>query len=318
VAQVGSVWFSNKLGAVVNTPFFDDHGVRLEGPDYAAQLYGWKFGYGFLPVCEPSLFKTNGYFDGRTVLVPWSMDKNSAWMQVRAWKVDGDGTFEAAALAGAWTGVADVLFLPLLGTPFSDHCPFRFPGAEPEPAGQGAELLGPPVGPARLIGLKYPSLPLIVRQPQAQTVRSGETAVLSVIASSGVAASYQWHQQPSGRPDGLISGRTNATYTTTPLLTHTTFWASISNSAGTVESERATVTVLPGAPRLDLRIVSGLTGLVIDAPVGPTYRIETTTDFGASNWTRLVELLLPSRPFTYVDLQATNAPVRFYRARVVP
>ena len=90
--------------------------------------------------------------------------------------------------------------------------------------------------PAYLIGLQYPGKPLLVQQPLDQTVVAGTSATLSVIASSGVLMSYQWYRQPNGRPDGLIPGATNATYTTPALTNDATFWLSVSNSAGSVLS----------------------------------------------------------------------------------
>src|SRR5438552_2187012 len=200
----GSVFFRNKiLGQVgaVDVPFFDDHGVRLEGSNYFAQLYAWKEGDGFQPVGTPVPFATNGYFYGDEVVVPFVHGCSPAWVQVQAWEAQGGTTFEQAALAGVWTGLSAVLLLPQTGSPSR-------PEACPE---------------ARLSGLEYPGRPVLVRQPQVQTVLAGERVALSVVASSGVQMAYQWYQQPSARPDGLISGATNATYTSSILLTNTTF-----------------------------------------------------------------------------------------------
>jgi hypothetical protein len=40
-------------------------------------------------------------------------------VQVRAWQIEGGQSFEQAALAGAWTGLSEVLFLPYTGLPGS-------------------------------------------------------------------------------------------------------------------------------------------------------------------------------------------------------
>ena len=291
----GSVFFRNKiLGQVggVDVPFFDDQGVPLEGSNYVAQLYAWKAGDGFQPVGDPVPFATNGYFYGAEVVVPFVQGCSPAWVQVLAWEAQGGTTFDQAALAGVWTGVSAVLFLPQTGSPSR-------PEACPE---------------ARLGGLQYPGSPLVVRQPQAQTILAGERSTLSVIASSGVSMSYQWHQQPSDRPDGLIVGATNAAYTTPPLSTNATYWVSISNSAGSVLSDKATVTVVPASPRLTLEQVAGLPLLTLDGPVGITYRIEYSTNLNATNWTSLVELSSSTTRFTFSDSGWTNSPARFYRA----
>jgi len=126
--------------------------------------------------------------------------------------------------------------------------------------------------------------------------------------------SYQWFQQPSDRPDGSIVGATNATYTTPPLTNITTFWVSVSNSAGSVLSDKAMVTLLPASPRLSPEWVTDMPVLTLDGAAGITYRIESSTNLNSSNWTSLVELLLQTNSFRFIYSGATNSPMRFYRA----
>src|SRR6266404_593676 len=194
LGQAG-VYFRNQIGGQidpVDAPFFDDQGVLLGGTNYVAQLYAWKKGAGFLSAGTPVPFATNGYFYGNTVVVEFLYGCLPAWVQVRAWSVQGGPTFEQAALAGAWTGVSEVLFLPQTGSP-----------DRPEACISAA-----------LIGLTYPGTPIVVRQAQNQALLAGQSTSLSVVASSGVLMAYQWFQHPSDRPDGLIAGATNASYTT--------------------------------------------------------------------------------------------------------
>src|SRR6185369_12102739 len=113
----GTVAFRNKIGTAVDAPFFDDHGVRLEGPAYVAQLYAWKTGEGFLAVGTAQPFSTNGYFFSDDVLIRFVYGCNPVWVQVRAWAIQGGTTFEEAAAGGGWTGVSSVLFLPQTGNP---------------------------------------------------------------------------------------------------------------------------------------------------------------------------------------------------------
>jgi len=291
VQSQGTVWFRNKIGTTVDAPFFDDRGVRLEGPSYVAQLYAWKTGEGFSAVGAPLTFSTNGYFFGDSVGVPFVQGCLPVWVQVRAWQVSAAATFEQAALAGAWTGLSSVLFIPLTGDP-----------GRPESCIE-----------ARLIGLQYPGSPMVFQQPKGQTVLAGTSATLSVIASSGVRMAYQWYQDGGDRPDGLIVGATNATYITPPLSTNATYWASITNSAGSVFSDKVTITVVPAAPRLTLEQVAGLPLLRLDGSVGINYRIEYSTNLTATNWRSLVELSLQTTSFTFIDAGIENSSTRFYR-----
>lgn len=83
--------------------------------------------------------------------------------------------------------------------------------------------------------------PSITAQPNSQSILAGQTATFSVIASGTAPLSYQW------KKNGVaISGATLATYTT-PLETTSDIGAQftviVSNSAGSVMSNAATLTV---------------------------------------------------------------------------
>jgi hypothetical protein len=293
----GKVDFAN-IGAGLDAPFFDEQSVPLEGASYVAQLYYWVESPDamFMPAGPPVPFGSytnfpNGYFVGGTVELPLIVPGDSAWVQVRAWRIDGGTSFISAALAGNWTGLSEILFLPQTG---------------------GFSL--PPTTPVSLKGLKYPGEPLVVQPPQSRTVLPGESTTLTVVASTGVAGFYQWYQQPSNRPDGLIPGATNATYTTPPLSANTTYWVVVTNSAGSTLSAPATLTVLPSPPQLSLQLDNGLPALTLSAAPGLAYRIDYRTNFTTATWTPLVELSLTTSPFTFTDPAASNTPARFYRA----
>ena len=86
-----------------------------------------------------------------------------------------------------------------------------------------------------------PVAPTITTQPANQTVTAGQTATFSVVANGTTPLSYQWQKNGAN-----ISGATSSTYTT-PATTSAdngaTFDVIISNSAGTVTSTTATLTV---------------------------------------------------------------------------
>ena len=85
------------------------------------------------------------------------------------------------------------------------------------------------------------STPSITTQPANQTVNVGQTATFSVTANGTAPLSYQW--QKGGV---AISGATSASYTTpaTQLSdSGTTFTVTVTNAAGSVPSNAATLTV---------------------------------------------------------------------------
>ena len=87
--------------------------------------------------------------------------------------------------------------------------------------------------------------PSLTTQPSSQTVTVGQTATFAVVATGTAPLSYQWQKNGAN-----VSGATSATYSTPPTTTAdnaATFQAVVSNSAGSVTSNRATLTVNPAA-----------------------------------------------------------------------
>ena len=98
--------------------------------------------------------------------------------------------------------------------------------------------------------------PAITTQPASQTVIAGQTASFSVAATGTAPLSYQWMK--SGAP---IAGATSSSYTTPATTTSDSgsqFSITISNSAGSVTSNVATLTVnaVPVAPAITTQPVS--------------------------------------------------------------
>ena len=91
------------------------------------------------------------------------------------------------------------------------------------------------------------SAPSITTEPQSQTIISGNTATLTVVAS-GTNLSYQWYQGSSG-DIGTPVGSDSASYTTDPLTTDTNYWVRVSNPGGSVDSATATISIL-SAPQI--------------------------------------------------------------------
>jgi len=92
--------------------------------------------------------------------------------------------------------------------------------------------------------------PTIATQPANQTVTAGQTAIFSVSAAGTAPLTYQWQKGSTS-----ISGATLSSYTTPATATSdsgSTFSVAISNSAGKITSNVATLTVnaAPVAPSI--------------------------------------------------------------------
>src|SRR5438552_3427028 len=83
--------------------------------------------------------------------------------------------------------------------------------------------------------------PTITTQPVNQTVTAGQTATFAVVASGTATLNYQWQKNRAN-----IAGATAASYTTPVTATTdsgSTFAVVVTNTAGTVTSSTATLTV---------------------------------------------------------------------------
>jgi len=90
--------------------------------------------------------------------------------------------------------------------------------------------------------------PSITTQPASRTVTAGQTASFSVVATGSAPLAYQWRKN-----NVAISGATSASYTTPPTSSSDNgaqFSVVVSNSAGSVRSNPATLTVAPPLPTL--------------------------------------------------------------------
>jgi hypothetical protein len=87
--------------------------------------------------------------------------------------------------------------------------------------------------------------PTITTQPANQTVTAGRTATFAVVAAGTAPLSYQWQKNGAN-----VAGATSSSYTTPVTTTAdsgSTFAVVVSNTAGTVTSNAATLMVNPAA-----------------------------------------------------------------------
>ena len=80
-------------------------------------------------------------------------------------------------------------------------------------------------------------------QPQSQTIASGQTATMSVVATGTQPLTYQWYVGASGNTASPIGGATSSSYTTPALTTATSYWVRVSNAGGQANSNTATISI---------------------------------------------------------------------------
>lgn len=99
-----------------------------------------------------------------------------------------------------------------------------------------------------------PMAPSITAEPANQTVTAGQTATFNVTASGTAPLSYQWQLNAADIP-----GATAASYTTPVTTTANSgemFRVVVSNSAGSVTSNSAMLTVNPGSSNSSVDIIT--------------------------------------------------------------
>jgi Bacterial Ig domain/IPT/TIG domain/Purple acid Phosphatase, N-terminal domain/Immunoglobulin I-set domain len=122
--------------------------------------------------------------------------------------------------------------------------------------------------------------PTITTQPANQTVTAGQTATFTVTATGTAPLAYQWQKNGAN-----IAGATAASYTapaTTTADSGSTFAVVVSNTAGTVTSAAATLTVNPALAVPSITSLNPTSG-----PVGTSVTI-AGTNFGATQGTSTI------------------------------
>ena len=135
--------------------------------------------------------------------------------------------------------------------------------------------------------------PAITTQPASQTIASGNTATLTVVATGTPTPTFQWYQGNSGDTTTPV-GTNSASFTTPALMTTTSYWVQANNASGVPDnSQTAVITVLPPpAPEI-----------VIEEPEGEELFSGDTRNFG--------EVLVgaPGVEKTFVVRNTGNAPL---------
>jgi hypothetical protein len=137
---------------------------------------------------------------------------------------DSSGNFAFAGLPNGTYGVAPA------------HTGYTF-----TPSSQSTTVNGANVAGVNFTANAASTAPTITTQPSSQTVTAGQTATFAVVAGGTSPLSYQWQKNGAS-----ISGATSSSYTTSATTTSdtgSTFAVVVSNTAGTVTSSAATLTV---------------------------------------------------------------------------
>jgi len=103
-----------------------------------------------------------------------------------------------------------------------------------------------------------PRRPAVLSNPSSVSISVGQKATLGVTAG-GFEVTYQWYAGNSGTTSAPIAGATAARYTTPDMARTSNYWVRISNAAGSVDSNTATVTVTDPAPVISSSVVQSTT-----------------------------------------------------------
>lgn len=157
----------------------------------------------------------------------------------------------------------------------------------------------------------------ITSQPQSQSLAAGQSASLSVTASSVGTLSYQWKLNGAA-----LTGATNQTLNLSSVRTNNAgdYTVDVFVPGLTVSSGIATLVVTN--PLINLAASGGGSlGLTpsgfsfqMAVPVGCTYVVEATSD--AVNWSPIATNYASVASVVFTDAAAVNHGSRFYRVRV--
>ena len=168
---------------------------------------------------------------------------------------------------------------------------------------EGAAGVSPPV---KFTVLPGNSPPLIVTEPQSQTVSVGTNVTFSIQAYGAPLLTYQWQFNGTN-----IAGQTNAqlTLTNVQLQASGIYAVVVTNQYGRVPSSNANLTLV--SPALVFRTIAitsdGKLQLGVSAPSGSTIRVQTSIDL--LKWTTLAQLTVTNQNFnlTYPLIPQTTS-----------
>lgn len=161
--------------------------------------------------------------------------------------------------------------------------------------------------------------PLVLTNPEPQTVDAGTNVTLSVLAEGTAPLRYQWLK------DGIpVAGATSATLALSNVQTTNAgnYSVIVSNAYANVTSQSAALgvkSVAPPAPPVltsELMVVQGQMVITCQTSSTHTHIVEYSDTLAAGSWQVLTNIAPGGQTITITD--STTAPRRYYRVRLAP
>jgi outer membrane protein assembly factor BamB len=152
---------------------------------------------------------------------------------------------------------------------------------------------------------QMPAAPRTGNSVDSGVMLEGTTTNLSVLVGGEPLPTFQWIFN-----DFPISGATNLIYQIPSIsLTNAgTYLLVASNALGAVTNPPATFGV-------NNVVASNFVGLVLHAAPGTPLQLQAADHLTAPvNWRRLADLTVPTNPYAFIDVTASNIGQRFYRS----
>jgi hypothetical protein len=163
-----------------------------------------------------------------------------------------------------------------------------------------------------------PTAPVIIAQPQNQTVAPSNSINFTVAVSGSAPLAYQWYFNTNSP----LAGATNSAFVlnNVQMTNAGTYSVSVSNSAGSVTSAVAVLAVSSGAhakPHISgLVLGNGTFSMTVNGDSGVDYIVQASTNL--LTWDNLFTNHSPAMPFNWSDNDVTNFIQRFYRIQIGP
>ena len=287
----------------------DNSGFRLQIMVKSNSASGYVFGVQKGGSGATATYDTTEYHAGDTVFLVGQYDFTVSPNSVSLWINPSSSTFgyspPASGFISANTGPDGYTI---------DRFNFRQNTAASVPAAMQWDELRVSASWSDVTPPFVPPAPQITAPPTNQTVAVGDAASFSVSANSAASLSFQWLFYGTNIPNA-----TNSVYTRTNAQRYHagSYSVVVASSGGSILSSNAWLTVTAVLP-LGLQSVRnpGDGSFSFQGSGDPgQFAIEASTNL--VNWTEVTNLFSGSGTFQYTDW-LSNAPQRYFRARLVP